>query len=59
VFEFVEQGKDGYISSLDELPQKLLDLANHPDKLASIRNNQVLLVSNDTILEQLTNLIAL
>lgn len=55
-FEFIEQGKDGYISSLENLPQKLLDLANHPDLLASIRNNQVLFDSNSTILGQLTDL---
>lgn len=58
VFEFVEHGKDGFISSLDEIPQKLLDLANHPYELSSIRNNQVIFDNNGTILEQLTNLIA-
>lgn len=55
-FEFIEQGKDGYISSLEELPRKLLELANHPDLLASIRNNLVLFDSNNTILGQLTEL---
>lgn len=58
-FEFIEQGKDGYISSLEELPRKLLELANHPDMLAAIRNNQVLFDGNNTILEQLTDLFTL
>lgn len=55
-FEFIEQGKDGYISSLENLPQKLLDLANNPDMLASMRNNQVICDNNSTIIGQLTDI---
>lgn len=58
-YEFIEQGNGGYISSLENLPQKLLELANHPDLLASMRNNQVFFDSNSTILGQLTELFTL
>jgi glycosyltransferase involved in cell wall biosynthesis len=55
-FEFVEQGKDGYISSIDEMPDMLLELAHNPQKLDSIKMIDSITDTNRTILRQLYSL---
>ena len=55
-FEFVEQGKDGYITSIEEMSVKLIELINHPETLTHIKNNNLFNDSNARILEQLENL---
>jgi len=51
-FEFIEQGKDGYISSLKLLPHKLIELTNQPEVISSIQNYEWK-GNNDEIFEQL------
>lgn len=53
-FEFIEQGKDGYISSMKMLPHKLIELANqHQHKIISSIPNYDWKENNLEILEQL------
>lgn len=51
-FEFIEQGKDGYISSMEMLPHKLIELANQPEVISSIKSYDWK-ENNNAILEQL------
>lgn len=54
--EFIEQGKDGYISPIEELPRKLIELANHPDILESVKNPISFIEINDESIRLLTQL---
>lgn len=54
-FEFIEQGRDGYITTLERMPQRILELIESEDKLQVIRQNEYM-DSNDKIIEQLNNL---
>ena len=55
-FEFIEQGKDGYISSIEMLPQKIIELANHSDVMASIKKDDSFCDTNAEILKQLNQM---
>lgn len=55
-FEFIEQGKDGYISSIELLPQKIIGFANHSYVMASIKKDDSFRDTNTEILKQLNKL---
>lgn len=55
-YEFIEQGKDGFISSIDLLSQKIIELANHPNELAAIKASLDVMHTNDVIIEKLLHL---
>ena len=55
-FEFIEQGKDGYISSIDDMPEMLLELAQNPQMLDSIKAVDSITDTNSIILRQLYSL---
>lgn len=55
-FEFIEQGKDGYITSIEGLSQKLIELINQPNKLIVVKNSNTVTNVNDEIIEMLIKL---
>ena len=52
-FEFIEDGKNGYISTIEGLPQKLYELLSNQDLLKAVVRRDSFLDSNNEILEQL------
>lgn len=55
-FEFVEQGKDGYITSIEEMPLKLIELIQCPQRLELIKSAGFFVNKNKDILKQLHSL---
>ncbi len=55
-FEFIVQGKNGLIATLEEIPQLIYLLASQPSVLESIRNNRYEEHSNMLIQKQLSEL---
>lgn len=54
--EFIEEGKDGYIASLAEIPEKIIEMIRNPEKLTSIKNQERFCDTNNEILKQLYTL---
>lgn len=57
-FEFIEQDRDGYILSIEKIPQKLHELINNPALLNSISKERAFQDTNKAILNQLKELFA-
>lgn len=55
-FEFIEEGKDGYITSTEELSPKLIELVSQPNELTSIRDFIGISHTNDEIIDLLVKL---
>lgn len=55
-FEFIAQGINGYITTISDMPGKLLELVSNPDTLASIKSNNDFFDTNKEILNQLSEL---
>lgn len=55
-FEFIEQGKDGYITSIADMSQQLIKIATQPNELTSLRKSISITHTNDEIIEQLVQL---
>lgn len=58
-FEFIKQDEDGYISTIEELPQKLHELIINPALLDSIKQSNSFQNPNNDILDQLNELFVL
>lgn len=58
-FEFIEQGVDGYICTLEEMPDKIFKFATNPKQLRMVKDNNRFQVSNTYILSQLKELFSL
>lgn len=55
-YEFIELGKDGYITSTENMSQKLIELIGHPDEFYSIKDSISISQTNNEIIKQLVSL---
>lgn len=55
-YEFIEEGKDGYIIPIELFAQKLIELANQHETLVSIKNTKNITEANERIAKQLFRL---
>lgn len=55
-FEFIEQGKDGYITTIEDIPAKLLELVQSPEKSDTMKAANRFADANENILKQLYSL---
>ena len=58
-FEFIEQGKDGYITSIEDMPTKLAELVQNREKLKLNKSANSYKDTNNSILKQLYSLFTL
>lgn len=52
-FEFIEQGKDGYISSIEKITQRIIEMANQTRVLTFFNNSKSVSDSNRIIFDQI------
>jgi len=55
-FEFIEEGKDGYISSIEMLPQKLIEIAYQSNNINPVNKADSIHKANAEIVKQLNQL---
>lgn len=58
-FEFIEEGKDGYITSIEDMPTKLAELVQNREKLKLNKSANSYRDTNNSILKQLYSLFTL